>query len=119
MASQVDVSQEESDLVADLRYSWRKLLGLSNELNSSLADLQLTFKRDLLRNVRSFVQDIEKFRVDFLTNGPMVAGISAAEATERLKRFRLLYEQRDRKFKQYRTGTDAPSFDLPSDLVSI
>lgn len=105
---EVSVSKEESDQVADLRYSWRKLLNLSNEVNNNLADLQVGFKRDLVRNVKVFLQDVEKFRLDFQTNGPMVKGITANEATARLKRFQMLYEQRERKFKNYRSGGCLP-----------
>lgn len=101
---EVDVSKDESDQVADLRYSWRKLLSLSNEVNNTLAELQVGFKKELVRNVKLFVADVEKFRLDFQTNGPMVTGISTVEATERLKKFQLLYEQRERKFKTYRSG---------------
>ena len=69
------------------------------------------FKRDLVKNVKAFLQDVEKFRFDFDTNGPMVAGISAVEATDRLKRFQMLYEQRERKYKAYHAGEQL--FGLP------
>ena len=72
---------------------------------------QVGFKRDLVKNVKAFLQDVEKFRFDFDTNGPMVAGISAVEATDRLKRFQMLYDQRERKYKAYSAGEEL--FGLP------
>ena len=69
------------------------------------------FKRDLVKNVKAFLQDVEKFRFDFETTGPVVAGISAVEATDRLKRFQMLYEQRERKYKAYHAGEQL--FGLP------
>ena len=38
---EVSVSKEESDQVGDLRYSWRKLLSLANEMNNGMNDLQV------------------------------------------------------------------------------
>ena len=109
---EVGYSKEESDQVGDLRYSWRKLLSLTGEVNNTLAELQVGFKKDLVRNVKLFLQDVEKFRYDFETNGPMSPGITPMEATDRLKRFQLLLEQRERKYAAYSNGEHL--FGLPA-----
>ena len=65
-----------------------------------------------MKNVKLFLQDVEKYRYDFESNGPMVAGITPMEATDRLKRFQLLQEQRERKFQAYSNGEQL--FGLPA-----
>ena len=101
---EVRLDKEEVDAVGDLRYSWRKLLQVANEVNAQLAELQTSFKRDLVRNVKTFVQDVTQFRLDFEANGPMVPGIAPADAVERLRKFQRLYEQREHKYTGYTAG---------------
>ena len=70
------LDKEEIDAVSDLRYSWRKTLQVSNEMNAMMADLQIGFKRELMRNVKDLVADVAKFRIDFEANGPMVPRVT-------------------------------------------
>ena len=63
----VRLDKDETDSVGDLRYSWRKLLQTSNEVNSSLAELQTGFKRELVANVKQFVLDVQHFRSSSVT----------------------------------------------------
>ena len=88
--------------VSDLRYSWRKTLQVSNEMNAQMADLQIGFKRDLMRNVKDLVADVAKFRIDFEANGPMVPGVNATDATERLRKYQRLYSSLEHKYLGYR-----------------
>ena len=101
-AYDVRLDKEEIDLVSDLRYSWRKTLQVSNEMNAMMADLQIGFKRDLMRNVKDLVADVAKFRIDFEANGPMVPGVNATDATERLRKYQRLYSSLEHKYLGYR-----------------
>ena len=59
---QVAVPKEESDLVSDLPYSWKKLRKLATELSNKLAKLQAGFKRELIQQVNVFVVEAKSFK---------------------------------------------------------
>ena len=79
------LEKEELDLVGELRYSWRKLLAVANEVSADLQRVQATFKRDLVKNVKAFVVDVAQFRTDFEASGPMLPGLTPQEASARLQ----------------------------------
>lgn len=62
MKYQVAVPKEESDLVSDLHYSWKKLRKLATELSNKLAKLQAGFKRELIQQVNVFVVEAKSFK---------------------------------------------------------
>lgn len=86
------VPKEESDQVGDLRYSWKKLRKLANDVSDGLAKLQVGFKRELIKEVKTFVVDVVSFRADFEQNGPMLPGLTPSEAVDRLKKYQGLFE---------------------------
>ena len=98
------VPKEESDLVADLDYSWRKLNRMADELTTRLQTMQAGFRIGLERNVRAFAADVIHFRDAFDAHGPGVLGLKPIEACERLRRFQRLFEERVRKFEGCRAG---------------
>jgi dynein heavy chain, axonemal len=51
-----------------------------------LSKTQISFKRNLIKNIRDFHRDVVNFRAEFVRNGPMVQGIPPMEAVERLNR---------------------------------
>lgn len=89
--------KEEADQVGDLRYSWKKLRKLAVDVSDGLAKLQVGFKRELIKEVKAFVTDVTAFRADFEANGPMLPGLTPAEAVDRLKKYQGLFEVRIRK----------------------
>ena len=114
-AYEVRLDKEEIDAVSDLRYSWRKTLQVSNEMNAMMADLQIGFKRELMRNVKDLVADVAKFRIDFEANGPMVPGVNATDATERLRKYQRLYGTLEHKYLGYKAGEEL--FGLPTTIL--
>ncbi|KAJ1633354.1 dynein heavy chain and region D6 of dynein motor-domain-containing protein [Pavlovales sp. CCMP2436] len=100
----VPVPKEETDIVTDLRYSWKKLKKLSADLQEHLSQMQAPFKKNLVRNIKLFVVDVIQFRNDFEANGPMVPGVAPMEADERLRKFQRLFEERERKWIAYSEG---------------
>ena len=90
--------------MADLRYDWRKLIAASTDLSARLGELQTSFKRELVRNVKLFVADVTQLRLDYESSGPMVPGLPPMEAVERLRKFQRLYEQRMHRFETYSAG---------------
>lgn len=58
----VAVPKEESDLVSDLHYSWKKLRKLATDVSNKLAHLQAGFKRELIKQVNVFVVEARSFK---------------------------------------------------------
>lgn len=61
----VAVPKEESDLVSDLHYSWKKLRKLATDVSNKLAHLQAGFKRELIKQVNVFVVEARSFKCVF------------------------------------------------------
>ena len=62
MRYQVAVPKEEGDLVSDLHYSWKKLRKLATDVSNKLAKLQVGFKRELIKQVNTFVVEAKTFK---------------------------------------------------------
>lgn len=58
------------------------------------ANLQVGFKRELIKEVRAFVADAQAFRRDWEAAGPMAPGLDPMEAVDRLKKFQQMFEVR-------------------------
>ena len=108
---EVKMPKEETDTLGDLRFSWKKLKKVSDELTDKLRGMQSGFRKGLVRNVKMFNVDVIQFRNDFEANGPNVPGLPPLEASERLKKFQRLYEERARKYEAYNAGEQL--FGLP------
>ena len=105
------MEQQEVDQKTVLRANWKRLIGKAGARAAFLSDAQLTFKRNLLRDVKEFKADTQAFRREFTENGPNAQGISPREANERLKRFKEELFLRQKKFQLYRCGEEL--FALP------
>eukprot|EP00884_Botryococcus_braunii_P007425 jgi/Botrbrau1/16684/Bobra.0317s0002.1 len=111
---EVRVPKEETDLVSDLRYSWKKLRKLASEVTDALSQMQAGFKRELIKEVALFVTDAKSFRSKWEESGPMVPGLDPMEAVDRLKKFQQMFEVRKRKWVNYSSGEEL--FGLPITL---
>ena len=100
----VEVPKDESDMVTDLMFSWKKLKKEADTITDKLGEQQTQFRKGLIRNVRMFVVDVAQFRTDFEANGPGVPGLPPADANERLLKFKRLFEERERKWEGYVAG---------------
>ncbi|KAH9103464.1 hypothetical protein AeMF1_002875 [Aphanomyces euteiches] len=105
------MEKEEMDQKSVLRSNWRRLIHHAETRTDELSKTQAGFKRGLLRDIKEFIVDVKHFREDFVANGPMVMGISAAEAVERLNRYKEEYKIRERKQDLYTSGEEL--FALP------
>ncbi|PNH08753.1 Dynein gamma chain, flagellar outer arm [Tetrabaena socialis] len=111
MRYEVRVPKEETTMVSDLRYGWKKLKKVATEVSDNLTRLQVGFKRELIKEVKSFVVDAQMFRKDWEANGPTVPGLAPMEAVDRLKKFQQMFEVRKRKWENYSSGEEL--FGLP------
>ncbi|CAM9799127.1 unnamed protein product [Ectocarpus fasciculatus] len=105
------MEKEEIDKKTVLRANWKKLLKQSEMRTEELSKAQMRHKRTLLKDIKEFKIDVDHFREDFLRNGPMVDGINANEAVERLARFKEELKIRERKMESYCNGEEL--FALP------
>lgn len=58
---ELPVAKEEMERCDTLRYSWQKLISLSNEVSSHLLQIQPMFKGTLIENVKVFLQECNDF----------------------------------------------------------
>ena len=100
------MDKEEMDQKSIIRSSWRKLVDYAEDVTDNLSDVQGTFKKKLIKDVREFQIDVVRFRVGYVANGPMVSGLKPSEAVERLKRFNDELMLRERKLEVYSAGEE-------------
>ena len=98
------MSKDEMDSRAMLRANWMKLRDKAEDTTEEIASLQAGFRKKLLEDVKNFKTDVSNFRADYMKNGPMVKGIPASEAQERLRRFEDEYDIRNRKRELFCNG---------------
>lgn len=72
----------------------------------------MSFKRDLLKEVKAFVVDASTFRKDWEENGPMVSGLDPMDAVDRLKKFQQMFDVRKRKWVNYSSGEELFGLDI-------
>ena len=111
------MEKEETDKKTVLRTNWKKLLKQAEVRTEELSKTQMKFKRQLLKDVKEFKIDVDNFRQDFLTNGPLVDGMDPNEAVDRLNRFKEELKIRERKMDTYCGGEELfalPTTEYPS-----
>lgn len=98
------MDKDEIDKITMLRSNWRKLVSVALSRNDELSRTQIEFRKDLMRDILAFADDINLFRSDFTKNGPLVHGLSPSDAVDRLSRFKEELKIRERKFDLYHGG---------------
>jgi len=58
---ELPVAKDEMERVDTLRYSWQKMTVLCSEVSSHLVTIQPQFRKQLIRNVKTFVTDASSF----------------------------------------------------------
>ena len=62
---ELHVPRDEAERVDTLRYSWQKLTALAFKVSNHLIEIQPNFKSGLIDNVKTFVDDTNKFYDDY------------------------------------------------------
>ena len=101
---EVRVTKEEQDTVGDLQFTWKKLKSLADSVGDGLVKLQGQFKKELLKNVKTFVGEVLSYRNDWEAHGPTVPGITPMQGNERLQRFKRTYDDKKRRWDEYAAG---------------
>eukprot|EP00111_Clytia_hemisphaerica_P005698 TCONS_00016530-protein len=107
----VQYNREESEKVDSLRYSVQKLFSQSSSVQTELVKIQPNFKGGLLDAVEVFHVDSNNYTDEYESTGPMVAGISPQEASDRLSLFQTRFDELWRRFQTYSGGEEL--FGLP------
>eukprot|EP00960_Hanusia_phi_P052484 761485-Hanusia_phi.AAC.3 len=96
---EVRIPKEEAETLMSLRKMWQRAVDLGRERSSRLSSLQAGFRRDIVKSVKSFSLEVIQFCNDYDMNGPMLAGLANAEAMERLKKYQVLYSDKEAKMQ--------------------
>ena len=98
-----DGNQERVDTIS---YSWKNIKTQAKETQDTLIKIQGPKQMDLIEGVKKFKEDTAKFYVDFDTEGPLVEGISPAEASDRVTVYQSRFDELWRKFLTYSGGEE-------------
>ena len=107
----VEVEKDELEGLGAMRETWEKVKLQGGQVSDKLGMMSEGFKMQLTEDVEVFIVDAKEFRADFVANGPMVEGVPPMEAAERMRKFKRLYEERQRKWDSYCEGEEL--FGLP------
>ncbi|CAK9824517.1 Dynein axonemal heavy chain 8 [Anthophora retusa] len=100
----IPVSKEEQDIVDSLRYNFTNMLNTAKEVQARICEMQEPLKKELTDGVALFKQAVIEFDNDFELHGPMVEGIPAKEASDRLILFQGRFEDLWSKYETYSSG---------------
>jgi len=100
------VDKEEIDQKSIIHKTWGALVDDAEEVTDQLAEIQTTFKKQLLSDMKEFRADVVTFRKDFEENGPMQEGLSPMDAVEKLRSFQDGYGMRERKLETFNAGEE-------------
>ncbi|CAD6991963.1 unnamed protein product [Ceratitis capitata] len=108
---EVQVEREQFDLVDNLRSTFQNLLACALQAQVKLLDMQPSFQDDLKNNLDKFKQDKIQYVNEYRTAGPMQAGLTPREASDRLILFQNRFEGMWRRLQTYQSGEEL--FGLP------
>ncbi|XP_033349446.1 dynein heavy chain 5, axonemal isoform X1 [Bombus vosnesenskii] len=109
---EVPVDQECLEQVDNLRYTWQQLLARAQESHVLLLKLQPQFEEDLRNNLENFRIDNKMYCEEYRSSGPMQAGLSPREASDRQILFQNRFDGMWRKLQTYQSGEEL--FGLPT-----
>ncbi|CRK87169.1 CLUMA_CG000977, isoform A [Clunio marinus] len=89
-AFHINISPEDTERVDGLRYMFNTMMKTADAVNKEVMRLQIPLQNELEAGVEQFTKDLKTFDEDFVQRGPMVQGIPAKEASDRV----LLFETR-------------------------
>lgn len=81
---EIDIPQEDFDQVYSLRINFQQMLALAKDLAFQISEMQSPLLLELNTGISTFHAELEAFANDYETKGPMVQGITAKEASDRV-----------------------------------
>mgnify|MGYP000372566898 CR=1 FL=1 len=98
-----DGNQERVDTIG---YAWRNTQSQAKKVQGTLLTIQGPFQSNLISGVEQFKEDTQKFYKDFDTEGPLVEGITPAEASDRVTVYQSRFDELWRKYLTYSGGEE-------------
>ncbi|XP_033231151.1 dynein heavy chain 5, axonemal [Belonocnema kinseyi] len=108
----VPVDRECLEQVDNLRYTWQQLQARSLDSHVLLLTLQPQFEEELRNNLEKFRIDNEAYCEEYRYSGPMQAGLTPREASDRQILFQNRFDGMWRKLQTYQSGEEL--FGLPT-----
>ena len=84
---ELQLTKEDTEKVENLQFNWLQLQSKAMDVQILLLTVQEHFQRELISNLDIFQGECDKFVDDYQVNGPMQAGLSPKEASDRLQMF--------------------------------
>ncbi|KAK5645861.1 hypothetical protein RI129_004325 [Pyrocoelia pectoralis] len=100
----IDVPQDDLDRIDTLRYNFNQMITNGKKMQVNICKVQEPLQKELLAGVKVFGKDVEGFDVDYEINGPMVPGLQAREASDRVLIFQARFDDLWAKFEMYSSG---------------
>ncbi|XP_014480405.1 PREDICTED: dynein heavy chain 8, axonemal [Dinoponera quadriceps] len=100
----VDISKEEQEIVDGLRYNFNNMLQTAKVVQAVICEMQEPLRKELVEGVAILQKNVIEFDIDFELNGPMVEGIPAKEASERLILFQIRFQELWERYETYSSG---------------
>ncbi|KAB0798200.1 hypothetical protein PPYR_09193 [Photinus pyralis] len=100
----INVPQEDLDRIDTLRYNFNQMITHSKQMQVNICKVQEPLQKELLAGVEVFVKDVEAFDNDYELNGPMIPGLQAREASDRVLLFQARFDDLWAKFDMYSSG---------------
>ncbi|KAJ8937280.1 hypothetical protein NQ314_011968 [Rhamnusium bicolor] len=77
---------------------------LSKKVQEDICTVQGPLLEELTKGVTKFKEEVDIFDQDFEVRGPMIPGLSAREASDRVLVFQDIFDELWRKFEMYSSG---------------
>ena len=103
---ELQLTKEDTEKVENLQFNWLQLQSKAMDVQILLLTVQEHFQRELISNLDIFQGECDKFVDDYQVNGPMQAGLSPKEASDKLQMFQNNFDALWRKHSSYSVGED-------------
>nr|CAI5817756.1 unnamed protein product [Callosobruchus analis] len=100
----IDVSREDIERVESLRFNFENMVNHAKAVQENICNVQGPLLEELTAGVAKFRDEVEIFDRDFEEKGPMIPGLSAREASDRVLAFQDRFDELWRKFEMYSSG---------------
>lgn len=101
---QLEVPPDDEERVDGLRFQFNTMMETSAQVGANVDKLQGPLLTELQNGVIKFKNDVAQFDDDFVKKGPMVEGIPAKEASDRVLLFDARVQELSRQFELFSNG---------------
>ncbi|KAB0796033.1 hypothetical protein PPYR_10094 [Photinus pyralis] len=100
----IDVPKEDIERMDTLRLNFNSMLEHAKQVQYDIILAQAPLQAELIAGVATFAKDVDAFDMDYELNGPMIPGLQAREASDRVLLFQARFDDLWAKFEMYSSG---------------